>query len=93
MLCKPMVVVAIALALGSAPLSTGASARDGGGSSGGRAFGSSDLGGCFGGDRNGRDGCDGKDDRVTGWPGGSDHGYKGGDAWGHWGGYYGPMVR
>jgi hypothetical protein len=25
--------------------------------------------------------------------GGFDHGYGRGDVWGHWGGYYGPMVR
>ena len=92
MLCKPMVVLAIALALASSALSTSAFARDVRDSSGGRAFGSSDLGGCFGGDRKGG-GCGGNDHRISGSHGGSDHGYEGDDVWGHWGGYYGPMVR
>jgi hypothetical protein len=92
MSCKPMVVLAIALAFGSSPLSASAFAPDGRGSPGGRAFGSSDFGGCFGGDRRGG-GCGGNDDRVSGSHVGSDHGYWGDDVWGHWGGYYGPMVR
>ena len=92
MLCKPMVVLAIALALGSSALSTSAFARGGGGAVGGRAFGGSDFGGCFGG-RTTRGGCGDYGDRVNGLHGGSDHGYESGDVWGHWGGYYGPMVR
>jgi hypothetical protein len=88
MLCKPMVVLAIALALGSSLLSTSAFARDDRGSSGARAFGSGDLGGCFGSDRKG-----GNDHSINGLHGGSDHGYGGDDVWGHWGAYYGPMVR
>ena len=91
MLCKPMVALAIALALGGFALSTSAFARGGGGSFGGRAYDGSDFGGCFGGDH--MTGCSGYgDDRVNGLRGESDHGYGRGDVWGHWGGYYGPMV-
>jgi hypothetical protein len=43
MLCKPIVVLAIARALGSFALSTSAFARGGGGAFGGRAYGGSDL--------------------------------------------------
>jgi hypothetical protein len=39
-------------------------------------------------------GCGGDADRVDGLHGGfRHHGYGRGDVWGHWGGYYGPMVR
>jgi hypothetical protein len=92
MLCKLTVVLAIALAVGSSALSTGAFARGGGGAFGGRAYGGSDTGGCSGGDHMTGGGCGGYGDRVNGLHGGSDHGYGRGDVWGHWGGYYGPMV-
>ena len=52
MLCKPIVVLAIALALGSSALSTSAFARDGRGAFGGRAFGGSQFGRCFDGGPN-----------------------------------------
>jgi hypothetical protein len=93
MLCKLTVVLAIALALGSSALSTSAFARGGGGGGavGGRASGGSDSGGCFGSHTTGG-GCGVYGDRVDGFHGGSDHGYGRRDVWGHWGGYYGPMV-
>jgi hypothetical protein len=92
MSCKPIVVLVIALALGSSSLSTSAFARDGRGASGGRAYGSSHVAGCF--DR-GRmaGGCGDYGERVDGLHGGSDQGYDRSDVWGHWGGYYGPMIR
>jgi hypothetical protein len=93
MLRKPMVVLAIALALGSSAVPASAFARERGGAPGGSAFGSSDFGGCFGGGRTTRAGCVNYGDRVNGLHGGSDHGYQSGDVWGHWGGYYGPMVH
>jgi hypothetical protein len=86
MLRKPIVVLAIALALGSSALSTSAFARGGG-----RDFGRSDFVACFVGSRmNG--GCRSYDDLVKGLhvP---DHGYGRGDVWGRWGSYYGPMVH
>jgi hypothetical protein len=92
MFCKPIVVLAIALALGSSALSTSAFARDGRGAFGGRAFGGNHFGGCFDGGRM-AGGCGDYGERVDGLHGGSDQGYGRSDVWGHWGGYYGPMVR
>jgi hypothetical protein len=91
MMCKPIVVLAIALALGGFALSTSAFAR--GDAFGGRAFARSDFGGCVGGGRLTGGDCGGYGDRINGLHFGPDHGYGRGDVWGHWGGYYGPMVH
>ena len=92
MFCKPIVLLAIAVALGSSALSTSAFARDGRGAFGGRAFGGNHIGGCFdGGSMAG--GCGDHSERVDGLHGGSGQGSGRSDVWGHWGDYYGPMVR
>jgi len=92
MLRKTMVVLAIALALGSSPLSTTAFARSGGGAFGGVGFGGGHFGGGFGGGRIAGDGYRGYDHRVSGLDGGFHHRNGRGYVWGHWGAYYGPMI-
>ena len=83
MLRKIMVVLAIAVVLGSSALSTSAFARDGG-------FRGDHFASGFGGGRiGGGDGDYGG--RASALHGGF-HGYGGRDVWGHWGAYYGPMV-
>jgi hypothetical protein len=84
MLRKTVVVLAIALVLGSSALSTSAFARGGG-------FGSNHFGGGFGGGRM-AGAYGGYGDRLSGLHGGFHHGYERRDLWGHWGGYYGPMI-
>lgn len=79
MLRKIMVVLAITLALGGFAPSGSASAR-GGDYGGGRG-----LGHAVG------DGHGSYDGRVKGLRSGF-HEYRRGDAWGHWGAYYGPMI-
>jgi hypothetical protein len=83
MLRKTMVVLVVALGLGSFGLSTGALAR-GGGSGGDHVasgFGGHRAGGSYGADSGG----------VSGLHRGF-HGYARPDVWGHWGAYYGPMI-
>jgi uncharacterized membrane protein len=77
LLRKTMVVLAIALALGSSALSTTALARGRGGGFGGGGFG----GGHFS-----------NYGRVSGLRGGfhDENGRR--DVWSHWGAYYGPMI-
>jgi hypothetical protein len=86
-----IVVLAIVLVLGSSGLSTTAFARSGGHGGGRGVDGSRDnhIGGGFGGTPG--DGYAGYGNRASGLRGGS-QGYGGRDVWGHWGGYYGPMI-
>ena len=95
MLHKTMVVLAIAVVLGGSALSSSAFARDGG-YAGGSSLGRGDFRGnqAAGTVRDGRTTGDGRSShggRVRGlrdrW-----RGDRGGDVWGHWGEYYGPMV-
>jgi hypothetical protein len=80
MLRNARVVLAIVLVLGSSGLSTSAFA--GGGQGGGR---DSIRGHHFGGAPG--DGYGDHGSRASGLGG-----YGGGDVWGHWGAYYGPMI-
>jgi hypothetical protein len=77
MLHKPIVVLAVALVLGTSGLSTSAFAR---GNHVGEGFGDTD------GHRHGA-----YDNRTSSLRGGF-RGYENRDAWGHWGAYYGPMI-
>ena len=83
MLRNAIVVLAIVLVLGSSGLSTSAFARGGGhgDGGGGDGFRSNQFGGSGGTPGN----------RAIGLRGGV-HGYAGRDVWGHWSGYYGPMI-
>jgi hypothetical protein len=82
MLRKTVVVLVIALGLGSSGLSTSAFARG----LGGGGVGSDHWASGFGGRRDGaeRGGVSGLH-RAT-------HGNGRHDVWGHWGAYYGPMI-
>ena len=87
MLRNAIVVLAIALVLGS---SASAFARSGYGRGGGDdGFRGIHFGGGFG--ATASDGYGGYRDRASGWRGGF-RGYAGRDVWGHWGAYYGPMI-
>jgi hypothetical protein len=91
MLRKPLVVLAIALVLGTSGLSTSALARgaDHGGGGGGDGFRDNHFGDGFGGTHGYRYG--GYDNGASRLRGGF-RGYEGRDVWGHWGAYYGPMI-
>jgi hypothetical protein len=86
MLRKTMVVLVIALGLGSSGLSTSAFARASGFEEGGfdhvaSGFGGRGAGGSYRAESGG----------VSGLRRGT-HGYGRRDVWGHWGAYYGPMI-
>ena len=57
---------------------------------GGDGFRGDDFGGGFAGTPD--DGYGGYGGRVSSLDGGFQHGYTHRDVWGHWGGYYGPMI-
>ena len=91
MLRKTSVALAISLVLGGSALASSAFDRGsgyGGGSGlGGGGIRGNHLAGAFGGGHIIRD----RGGRVSGLRGGF-HGYRRRDVWGHWGGYYGPMI-
>ena len=89
MLRKPIAVLAIALVLGTAGLSTSALARGGDYGGGADVFHGGHVGEGFVDTHGHRRG--GYDDRATSLGGGF-RGYENRDAWGHWGAYYGPMI-
>jgi hypothetical protein len=78
MLRKPVVVLAVALVLGTSGLSTSAFARGG-----------NHVGEGFGDTHRHRHGA--YDNRASSLRGGFS-GYEDRDIWGHWGAYYGPMI-
>jgi hypothetical protein len=95
MLRKTVVVLAISLVLGGSALASSAFAR-GGGYGGGSGLGGgvirgNHFAGASGGGRTVGDGYGGYGGRVSGLRRGF-HGYRPRDVWGHWGGYYGPMI-